>query len=83
MNDLTLKQPNSTLTIDEAEGGIVMRIKELVARECEITKGAKPVEFHKEAQIWLDQRAILRLYAFLRDVIPDTEEELNGYDVDN
>lgn len=63
MNDLTLEHNKATLTIDENEGGIVMRIAEV----------------DRQAQIWLDQRAISRLYAFLRDVMPDTEG-LNGCD---
>lgn len=65
MNDLTLKHNEAILTIDESEGGIVMRIRE--------------PGLH--SQIWLDQRAIARLYAFLRDVMPDHDEGLNGEEI--
>jgi hypothetical protein len=65
MNDLTLENNRAELTADESEGGILLRIKE---KDC-------------KAQIWLDQRGIARLYAFLRDVMPDTEG-LNGNEID-
>jgi len=80
MNDLKLEHNKSDLTIDEVDGGIVIRIKELKAREWELKPGAKPIEINSQAQIWLDTRAILRLYAFLRDVIPDSED-LNGQEI--
>ena len=65
MNDLKIQSNKSDLTIDEVDGGIIIRIKER----------------DDKAQIWLDTRAILRLYAFLRDVIPDSED-LNGQEID-
>ena len=71
MNDLTLEHNRAILTIDEISGGIIIRIVE-----------TSPFDEHDDAQIWLDQRAIGRLYAFLRDIMPETED-LNGYDVDN
>lgn len=71
MNDLKIEHNRAELTIDENEGGIVIKLKETMLSG--IIAG--------QAQIWLDTRAILRLYAFLRDVIPDSED-LNGQEID-
>ena len=70
MNDLTLNHNKATLTIDENEGGIVVKIFEF-----------ETVLVKSTAQIWLDQRGIARLYAFLRDVMPDSDEGLNGEEI--
>lgn len=81
MNDLTIAHNRAILEVDESEGGIVIRVKELVSNGQplgDLIPGV-PMQIASKAQIWLDQRAISRLYAFLRDVMPDTEG-LNGCD---